>query len=654
MNTNPANKEIQHLKSQIAALEQLLEVYEKTVLEQSDKLYEEISERKKSEETINDSEQFLQALMDSIPVPVFYKDKDGKYIGCNRAFEGFLGMKKREIIGKTVYEVAPKELADRYHEADAALFRDMGNQVYESRVKHSNGSVLDVIFHKAVFFDRNGKLAGLIGVILDITDRKRMEDSLKSNEANLANAQRIAHLGSWERDIATNRLYWSDETYRILGLTPQSVDFTYEAYLNFVHPDDREFVKKSVLDALSRKKPYSSDYRIVLRDGSQRFVHSEAEVVFDHAGNPIKMHGTIQDITERKQIEEILRRRTDFEKTVAAISKRFVTLSDFDAAVSTSLADAGRLCKAGRAYLFQLRDNSTIIDNTHEWCDEGVTPEKQNLQNLPSTTFPWWMAKLNANDVIHITDVSSMPPEASAEKDILEKQGIKSLLAIPVYAEKTLMGFIGFDNVKTTGFWTAEDITMLQIMAEIMGNAIGRRQAEETIKIMAYHDALTQLPNRNLFQDHLEMAMSHARRNKTQVAVIILDLDDFKTINDSLGHQVGDSLLKAVAERLIKSVREGDTVARMGGDEFMVILPDFAQSQSAVVVTQKILSTLEQPFLIDGNELHTTASAGISVFPDNTNDAESLIKQADIAMYLSKKNGKNTYYFYKTNTIIHA
>lgn len=516
--------EIQNHKDQIIALEQLLEVYEQSVIEQTMKLQEEVSRHKKDEETIKERKWFLQALIDSIPVPIFYKDKDGKYIGCNSAFEDFLGMGKEEIIGKTVYEVAPKELADQYYEADIALFRNMGSQVYEARAKHSNGSLRDVIFHKAVFYNREGKLAGLIGVILDITERKR--------------------------------------------------------------------------------------------------------------------------------IEELLKRRTDFEKTVATISKRFVTLSDFDASVNISLADAGRLCMVGRAYLFQFRNNGTIMDNTHEWCNSDVTSEMRYLQNIPTATFPWLMENLLAGKAIHVEDVSKMPPEAMAERTEFEREAIKSILILPIYGEKNLLGFVGFDNVKSTGQWSEEDITLLSIMSEIIGNAIARIESEKLISYIAYHDVLTQLPNRSLLYDRLRIAMAHASRSKKMVAVIMLDLDGFKMINDSFGHQIGDLLLKAVAERLMRYVREGDTVARMGGDEFMIVIPDLTQAKDATIFTQKILDVLYQPFHIEKHELHITASIGISIFPINANDSESLFKQADIAMYLSKKKGKNTYQIYKPDMII--
>lgn len=183
------------------------------------------------------------------------------------------------------------------------------------------------------------------------------------------------------------------------------------------------------------------------------------------------------------------------------------------------------------------------------------------------------MAKLRSGSVIHIPDVSGLPPEAAVEKELLERQGIKSLLVLQVYAEKKLVGFIGFDNVVTTSAWCEADIDLLQIMAEIIGVAIARKQTDALIRHMAYHDALTNLPNRILFHDRLQRAVILTKRAGKLVAAMILDLDCFKTINDSLGHRAGDLMLKIVAERLTQCVREGDTIARTGGDEFAIILP---------------------------------------------------------------------------------
>lgn len=357
----------------------------------------------------------------------------------------------------------------------------------------------------------------------------------------------------------------------------------------------------------------------------------------------------IGQFIKRKRSEGALMHRIDFEKTIANISSRFVAFPDFNDAVFKSLADVGRLSAAGRAYLFQFRDNDAFMDNTNEWHAEGVEPEIQHLQNLPTSMFPWLMENLRTGNVIHIADVSQMPAEAAAEKLEFEKRGIKAILILPVNAAKELVGFVGFDSIAAIKPWHEEDITQLQITAEIIGNAIARKHSESLITYMAYHDTLTSLPNRNLFRDRLKVALIQAKRHKTMVAIMILDLDHFKTINDALGHHIGDLLLKGVAERLVQCVRKGDTVARTGGDEFTIILPDLVHALNTIIVASKIIDALNQPFRFEGHEIHATISIGISLYPLDAESPEDLVKKADIAMYLAKARGKNTYRFYKTD-----
>ena len=170
-----------------------------------------------------------------------------------------------------------------------------------------------------------------------------------------------------------------------------------------------------------------------------------------------------------------------------------------------------------------------------------------------------------------------------------------------------------------------------------------RKRAEETIKQMAYHDALTGLPNRRLFSDRLNLALAHARRNQQKLAVMMLDLDNFKEANDTLGHSEGDKLLQAVGERLTSLLRKGDTVARMGGDEFMLLLPEIAGGEGAAEVAQRILESIREPYVFDDHELHVTTSVGIAVYPDDGKDGDLLMKNADIAMYRAKDLGRDNY-----------
>jgi len=173
-----------------------------------------------------------------------------------------------------------------------------------------------------------------------------------------------------------------------------------------------------------------------------------------------------------------------------------------------------------------------------------------------------------------------------------------------------------------------------------------RKKSEERIRDLAYHDALTGLPNRRLFGDRVSLAVAQARRQEQRLAVLFLDIDRFKVINDSLGHSVGDRLIRAVAHRLRQCLREGDTVARLGGDEFTLLLPGVAEVIDAAKVAEKVLETLRTPFELDGRELFVSVSIGISLFPEDGEEAETLVKNADIAMYRAKDRGRDRYELY--------
>lgn len=181
---------------------------------------------------------------------------------------------------------------------------------------------------------------------------------------------------------------------------------------------------------------------------------------------------------------------------------------------------------------------------------------------------------------------------------------------------------------------------------EIFRDITDRKRAEEEIWHRAHHDPLTGLPVRPLFTDRLKQALARGRRHKVFVAVFFLDLDNFKSINDTHGHEIGDELLKAISERLQRSVRDGDTVARMGGDEFVMCLQDIAGIEDITIIADKILSNFKDPFFLHGHEFSVGISVGISIYPNDGDEAGILLRKADIAMYAAKKEGKNKYQFY--------
>ena len=223
-------------------------------------------------------------------------------------------------------------------------------------------------------------------------------------------------------------------------------------------------------------------------------------------------------------------------------------------------------------------------------------------------------------------------------KSRLARRGPRLFHAQAVWMELTAMGVYSDSNERTRDnfigtYGTARDISE-------------RKEAEEVINFQAYHDLLTHLPNRALLKDRLSLAIAHARRNKRKLGVMFLDLDRFKLVNDTLGHSMGDRLLKAVANRLQSCLRRGDTLSRFGGDEFTLLLPEVRTRDDVVVIAGKILDRLSGPFIIDGHELFVGASIGIAMYPEAGDSEEALIQNADIAMYHVKGRGKNGYQFF--------
>lgn len=234
-----------------------------------------------------------------------------------------------------------------------------------------------------------------------------------------------------------------------------------------------------------------------------------------------------------------------------------------------------------------------------------------------------------------------------------------SIIGLPLKTGNTVLGVMNVALKKPHNF-SENEIQVLEFLADQASIAIqnaklyeqaqqeiiDRKKAEKAIKHMAHHDALTGLPNRRLFNERISLEISRSHRNNQKIGIMLFDLDHLKEVNDSFGHSVGDLLLQAVAQRCLGLLRKSDTVARMGGDEFLLILPEMKQSNDAVLTAERILSALSTPFLLEGNQINITTSIGIVFFPDDGTEVDELIKKADIAMYKAKEKGGNIYHFY--------
>jgi len=262
-------------------------------------------ERKRAEDEKRKTMDMLQAVMDNSSAVIFIKDHDGRFLFMNRCYNERFSVQRGDLIGKTDYDIFPKEIADAFRANDRKVIESGMALEFEEEALEPDGRMHTYF---TVKFPISGMEGAVCGIATDITERKRTEEAFRKSEERLREAQTIAHIGSWDWDIKANKLYWSDEIYRIFGMKPQEFGATYEAFFSLVHPDDREALSAAVTGALDGRRPYEINHRIVRPDGTERIVHERGAVTRDGGGRAVRMVGTVQDVTEHRKMEaEILK-----------------------------------------------------------------------------------------------------------------------------------------------------------------------------------------------------------------------------------------------------------------------------------------------------------------------------------------------------------
>ncbi len=415
---------------------------------------------------------------------------------------------------------------------------------------------------------------------------------IKDNERNLLEAGHIANLGYWEYDFASRLAKASPEVDTISGRIVNTEDGR-GFFKQIVLEEDWPLVSQQLRNVILSGQTFEIEFRIVRPDGEIRWIYCKAERQLDSQGEAKKLLGIIQDITERKEIEERLRLSAsvydntsegviicDLEGNILDTNPAFSDILGYSK--DEVLGDNPRIWQSGRHDASFYQGMWRSLMETGQWRGEIWNRRKDG------SVFPEW---LNISTVFDA------------------------------------------DGERTHYVAVFSDISQI-------------KQSQEKLDHLAHHDPLTGLPNRLLLNERLEQAILRSNRLGHQLVVIFLDLDRFKHINDSLGHLVGDKLLLEAAQRFTGVVRQDDTVARIGGDEFVLLLENAHDSRDVSVIAEKIIRVFKPPFVLDDHEVSVTASLGICLYPDDGEDGHSLLRNADAAMYRAKENGRDDYHFY--------
>lgn len=645
----------------------------------------------------NEKNKYL-TVFESINQAIFLLDQDNQIINFNE--KAALLFTDLDISGSFYYALSAKKIELAWLTNQIIHFNKSENneEKFELQINTNQGNKYFEIKLKKML-DVSEKFLGTVVICNDITEFLEIKKDIEENQERLREIQHIAHFGNWTWDLKTNKLYWSREIYIILEENPLNFQPDRQQFLNKIYPLDLEHFKQQENEAIKNCRNFSIDFRIMTKNNEIKWLHQQSFITANNEHEAIRMMGIIQDITERKKSEIELRESEARLKTIintnvnglVVISEEGKVLFVNPAAellfgkkaeellgnlvglplVTGESTEVAIPHKNGELIIAQMRVVEIIWESKTAFLASlvDITERKKAEEKLKIL----YQACEQSPASIVITDAQGniqyvnpkfenvtgyTQAEVIGKNTRILKSGYTSDSEYRQLWETLIEGkeWHGeFHNKKKNGecYWEFASISPLKDEFDQITHFVAvkeditqRKKAEELLTHQANFDPLTDLPNRTLGMDRLQQAIAWAQRNNKYIAVMFLDLDHFKIINDTLGHKYGDQLLILAAKRLSNCLRKTDTISRLGGDEFLIIISNLDSPSQSESIAKKILNRLQKAFILQGEEIFVSASIGITIYPNDSQDLEILMQNADMAMYSAKRQGRNNFQFF--------
>jgi diguanylate cyclase (GGDEF)-like protein/PAS domain S-box-containing protein len=527
-------------------------------------------------------------------------DATGKIVYAAGGAEALLGFHARHLIGFWAADVCHPDDAPALRAAHEAAREGKAGVVSYRITNVKDGREMWLESTVSPVLDADGAFVEAVTTTRDITDRKRAAEEARRQQALLEEAQAMAQLGSWSGDIITGEQWWSPGLHRIFGVEDIGPAAAVVAHDRLMHPDDRDAVRAALTRAAQDGEPFDITYRLIRPDGAERILHSRgAPAERTEDGRVRRVWGTTQDVTERQHLESGRREAEARFRAAFEHAPIGVCVLDFHG------PDPGQWVTVNAAL-------AAMLGHTREHLLTRRISEVLHPDEMPVTR-----ARLTAL-------MTGAEERITAECRMIGADGRA------VWTLVTVAAVLGEDGRPGYGIAQILDITE-------------RKRFEGQLQYLADHDALTGLFNRRRFEEELDRALAAAERYGRRGAILVLDLDGFKYVNDTLGHPVGDELIARLAGTLRSELRESDVIARLGGDEFGVILPEASDAEAGAVAGKLLRAVARDGVVADSTrQARVTASIGLAPFDGADGlSPEELLVEADIAMYDAKEAGRN-------------